>query len=163
MEKTEASKKFEKYLKSIGGLENGWRSSPNMHSQKWQYRMFNICKFLGWGDKNNPYRARIYDRGFCEVSDGWLPLIQEMIQGMIEQKWDKQVNQIKEKFGGLRFYINNGSNEVYNVIHWGEEKSYTICETCGSKEDVAQTKGGWITTLCGVHRALKEKEKLNKN
>lgn len=162
MVKTEASLKFEKFLKSIGGLENGWRASPNKHTENWQYWMFKICEFLGWYDKNNPFRSRIYSRGFFAVSDGWLPLIQEMIQAMIEQGWNKEIAQVKEKFGGLRFYTNGTSDDVHKIIRWGEEKSYTICEACGSKQDVSQTKGGWITTLCGVHME-EQMKKVNNN
>ena len=44
-----------------------------------------------------------------------------------------QVQQVKEKFGGLRFYISAAPQEVHNMIHKAEAESYTICEHCGKK------------------------------
>lgn len=159
MKKTEDTLKFEKYLRSIGGLENGWRASPNRGATPVQYYMFHIFQFFGWEDRTNPFRSRIYSRYFCSIQDGWLPLVQELIEKLIKLGWDKHTTQIKEKFGGLRFYIGSGSPEIYKMIVWAENESYKICETCGSREDVSQTKG-WITTLCGVH--MKEHEKSKK-
>ncbi len=112
--------------------------------------MFHICQFLGWEDGKNPYRSRIYSRGFCSIGDGWLPLVQELIEKLIKAGWDKEIKQVKEKFGGLRFYTGAGNEEIWKIIQWAENESYKICETCGSREDVSQTKG-WITTLCRIH------------
>lgn len=56
--------------------------------------------------------------------------------------------QVKEKFGGLRFYVDSASPEQYAVIHFAESLSEEICENCGSLEEVSQTKSGWIQTLC---------------
>ena len=47
---------------------------------------------------------------------------------------DLKVVQIKEKFGGLRFYVEggNGSEEVYALIQQAEAKAYLTCEACGA-------------------------------
>lgn len=55
--------------------------------------------------------------------------------------------QVKEKFGGLRFYVNGASDRQYAVINFAESLSYHICERCGSNQNIGSTKG-WITTLC---------------
>ena len=69
-------------------------------------------------------------------------------------KWEEykvfqpiNVTQIKEKFGGLRFYTNGHDDLVGGMIWLAEHMSYNICEHCGSTKNVSQTKG-WITTLC---------------
>ena len=54
--------------------------------------------------------------------------------------------QVKEKFGGLRFYIGSGSPEIYAMIRMAEQISYRICEDCGNPGK--KRSGGWIRTLC---------------
>lgn len=88
-----------------------------------------------------------------ECGEGWYQIIDELcekIQNHIDTNGAPQVVavQVKEKFGGLRFYIDGGDKHVYELIHEAENKSYETCETCGSTENVKQTRGGWILTLC---------------
>jgi hypothetical protein len=72
--------------------------------------------------------------------------------------------QVKEKFGGLRFYVTFQSvdgadegdedsletrrfvSEVLGMISFAESMSHRICEVCGSR-GVLRT-GGWQRTLC---------------
>ena len=107
------------FLVSIGGLENGF------------------------------YRDRepIKDVGFFSIGRGWYPLVKELIEDLIKMGWDKQTCQVKEKFGGLRFYINGGSKEIFDRISKAENDSYEICEITG-KPGVLRTNIGWHTTLC---------------
>lgn len=65
-----------------------------------------------------------------------------------EELEDLQVRavQVKEKFGGLRFYIGFGNTEIFGMIRIAEEISFKICEECGSPG--CQRLGGWIKTLC---------------
>ena len=58
-----------------------------------------------------------------------------------------QIDQIKEKFGGLRFYYHGGDDYIYGMTSFAESLSYQICETCGTTIGVGQTKG-WIYTIC---------------
>lgn len=55
--------------------------------------------------------------------------------------------QIKEKFGGLRFYIDGGDDTIYGMISLAEGMSYRTCEFCGTTENVGRTQG-WIITCC---------------
>ena len=54
--------------------------------------------------------------------------------------------QVKEKFGGLRFYMTMGTDEVYGLIDKAEALSRKTCEECG--EPGEERSGGWIHTLC---------------
>jgi hypothetical protein len=67
--------------------------------------------------------------------------------------------QVKEKFGGLRFYTNGTSDEIHKLISEYESKSYATCEDCGKP---GKSRGsGWIRTLCdecGSKRAGYEEE-----
>jgi len=58
-----------------------------------------------------------------------------------------QINQIKEKFGGLRFYYSGGNNAIDGMTNLAESMSYSICEFCGTTENVGLT-AGWYTTIC---------------
>ena len=109
------------YLEPIGGLENGFY----------------------------PDKDPIKDSGFFECGNGWYPLIKDLITDLIELGWDKQVCQVKEKFGALRFYINTGSDEIFKKIHSYENQSYETCETCGEKGELRL--GSWYKTLCNKH------------
>lgn len=57
--------------------------------------------------------------------------------------------QVKEKFGGLRFYYNGGDDYIRGLVSMAESMSYVTCETCGNPGK--STKGGWIQTLCKEH------------
>lgn len=56
-------------------------------------------------------------------------------------------SQVKEKFGGLRFYVEGASNVQHAVINWTESLSYRTCENCGSTKNIGSTQG-WYKTLC---------------
>ncbi len=57
--------------------------------------------------------------------------------------------QVKEKFGGLRFYYSGGDDYIRGVVDMAEYMSYDTCEECGAPGK--PTKGGWIRTLCVEH------------
>lgn len=110
---------FNTYLESIGGLVNGWKSQA----------------------------PPIVDGYFMQHETGWYELEKHLIEDLIKLGWNKEVCQVKEKFGGLRFYINEGSDEIHKRIQQAESESYKTCESCGTKEGVGRTNG-WITTCC---------------
>jgi hypothetical protein len=67
------------------------------------------------------------------------------------------VEQIKEKFGGLRFYYQGGDDHTSGVVDMAESWAGKTCETCGSMGE--RRSGGWIRTLCDEHEAeLKRKQ-----
>lgn len=59
------------------------------------------------------------------------------------------IDQIKEKFGGLRFYYSGGDDEIAGMVRMAESMSYRLCEVCGSPG--RPNKEGWIQTLCKEH------------
>ena len=69
-------------------------------------------------------------------------------------------SQVKEKFGGLRFYTNGYDGEVSGMIRMAESMSYRTCEVCGSPG--RSNNYGWISTLCDTHR-LERGEELPQN
>lgn len=91
------------------------------------------------------------------IGDGWAPLIEKICQVIIEEfdanpalEDDFYVSQIKEKFGGLRFYTSFVTDRISAVIDECEDASYRTCEHCG-KRGITLTNGGWLSTLCLKH------------
>jgi hypothetical protein len=93
--------------------------------------------------------------GLC-VGDGWYDLIDKLcfnITAYTEMKQRKgitldiQVTQVKEKYGGLRFYLNHGDEYIYGLTSMAEAISYDICTECGNKSS-SEEQRGWIYTLC---------------
>lgn len=70
-----------------------------------------------------------------------------------------EVHQIKEKFGGLRFYYEGGDDKVYGMVCMAEAWADCTCETCGNLGK--RRGGGWIRTLCDTHEA-EYQERLKK-
>jgi len=60
------------------------------------------------------------------------------------------VVQVKEKFGGLRFYVTPATHKIFDRIHEVEEESFHICEVCG-KPGKLRNKIPWWQTLCDTH------------
>lgn len=59
--------------------------------------------------------------------------------------------QVKEKFGGLRFYVSGGDETTHNMISMVEALSYRVCEECGTTKDAQLYSIGWNKTLCIEH------------
>jgi len=70
------------------------------------------------------------------------------------------IAQIKEKFGGLRFYYDGGDDYISGMVTMAETWAGSTCETCGEKG--TRRGGGWIRTLCDTHEA-EYQERRNKN
>lgn len=80
------------------------------------------------------------------VGKGWREILVALVADLRAMGWDEDVQQVKEKFGGLRFYIGDGSDAVHERIARAEIESLETCEDCGRP---GKTRGGgWIRTLC---------------
>lgn len=88
-----------------------------------------------------------------ECGKGWFDLLRPIFEYIERYNKDEknkekiEVLQVKEKFGGLRFYTNFQTNELSKLIEEAEFKADNTCELCGSTEKVGKTLG-WITTCC---------------
>lgn len=90
---------------------------------------------------------KVTDSDFFQVSLGWNLIIKNLIQDLIRLGWNKEVIQVKEKFGGLRFYINEGTDEIHQRIGEAELESMKTCEITG-RPGKLRTDIGWYRTLC---------------
>lgn len=60
------------------------------------------------------------------------------------------VDQIKEKFGGLRFYYTGGDGYIDGLVAMAERWAGAVCEECG-KPARRISVGGWLSNLCEEH------------
>lgn len=104
--------------------------------------------------------------GFA-CGEGWWPIL-EALCGQIQHHIDwknKQGNvvhqvtvaQIKEKFGGLRFYYSGGDDAIDGMVRMAESWAARSCEECGAPGK--SRDGGWIKTLCDHHEAERQQRK----
>jgi hypothetical protein len=66
-------------------------------------------------------------------------------------------DQVKEKYGTLRFYYHGGDDVIDGMVRMAEAMSAVTCEVCGAPGE--ERGGGWILTLCDMH-AEERKEKF---
>jgi hypothetical protein len=111
-----------------------------------------------------PKRPFYSFEGFgIECGKGWYDILDRLCTN-IEQILDRDVKdlklhfyitQIKEKFGGLRFYTSCCTDEIEMFIRAAEKESYKTCEECGRPGKC--NKGGWLSVLCDKCKEERDK------
>ena len=107
---------------------------------------------LLYGDRNASKLSTAMCWGF--PGDGWFDLIwdlssklEPLIQKFIDENQDTELYpkafQVKEKFGGLRFYMTCGTDEISDLISEAQALSLKTCEECGQP--------GWARIVGRVH------------
>lgn len=100
----------------------------------------------------NPMQTLI---GFgFECDAGWHPILEELFQKIDklqkEQELEIKVTQVKEKFGGLRVYVDGATDDVYKLINEAEDKASKTCEVCGQPGTLQ--RDGWWAVRCEEHK-----------
>ena len=134
--KEELDKKLcEKYPKifknRIGSMQETCMCWGFSHGDGWYDIIDSLCASIQNHINNKRYQFR------------------EMSQEDFDEEHQVVAAQVKEKFGGLRFYVDGGDDWVYGAISMAESMSYRTCEVCGAP---GKTRGtGWIRTTCDEH------------
>lgn len=91
--------------------------------------------------------------------DGWASLIRECHAELLSLDPNYLVLQVKEKFGGLRYYYatthdpNDPKSELMrDVVARYERLSLSVCEECGERGELTRGKSGWWKTTCDACR-----------
>lgn len=104
-----------------------------------------------------------------EHDDGWYDIIDTLcntiqhhldwkresdeFKSLSDEEWDESHQavavQVKEKWGGLRFYVNSSDDYIDGAIALAESLSLRTCEQCGAPGK--PRGGGWVRTLCDSH------------
>lgn len=120
--------KFKERVKEIKEQIRLRKEHSEKCEPKWPYEMFGIECGKGW--------EKLYR-----------PII-EYIERYNKDHDDKiEIHQIKEKFGGLRFYTSRYTDELRKMIADAESESYGVCEECGKPCGTIRNNF-WIYTLC---------------
>ena len=127
-------------------------------------------------NRGKPMQETAMCWGF-ECGDGWFNILNQLMgniqhhidwnnsnfeKGYTQYKQVPQVtlDQVKEKFGTLRFYYTGGDDVIDGMVRMAESMSSVTCEECGNPG--TRTGGGWIKTACKEHGGIDyESEKDN--
>ena len=113
---------------------------------------------MAWGFECGPGWFNIID-ALCYTAQNHIDWKIKNIQDLQEAE-DLQIvaSQVKEKFGGLRFYYCGGDDVIDGIVRMAEAMSEKTCEMCGSSG--VQRDDGWIVTMCDpCYREREEKRK----
>lgn len=88
-----------------------------------------------------------------DIEKGWYHIIDDLcqkIQDNVDKREIEQINavRIKEKFGGLRFYVNYHDDEIFKLIRQAEYKCTSTCKNCSGKGKARRDHYGHINILC---------------
>jgi len=105
-----------------------------------------------------------------ECGDGWIPIVVALDVQIALIDPNYVVHQVKEKFGGLRYYIATSESlsdedrtRIRDLVSYAEAICWTICEDCGREGTLR--KHGWWKTMCDecyVELTAPDKEYLTK-
>lgn len=108
------------------------------------------------------------------IGDGWFSILDNLckeIDPLVSENF--KVTQIKEKFGGLRFYydledyhhfdilysshisFDNIRNKINKLIAKAEADSFETCEICGDPASLDKSSF-WVKSLCEFHKLERE-------
>ena len=103
---------------------------------------------------------------YISCNKGWYPILIELDKNLATLNPDYEIHQVKEKFGGLRYYTNFSYREdekAINFINEAEAKSFSTCEICGSIEEARVTANAhhYLRTLCSVCQLSKDEPRYS--
>lgn len=98
--------------------------------------------------------------GIENVGKGWWPIIRALEADLDKIDPDYELQQVKEKFGGLRYYAST-KVATFDALHAriaeAEAEADLTCEVCGTTEEVTTEGPRWIKTLCAKDREAHRK------
>lgn len=96
---------------------------------------------------------------WVSCSAGWYPIVVQLDRDLAAIDPDYALKQVKEKFGGLRYYFHTeleGAREPMNtLVKAAEEAAERTCEDCGRPGELYVSRHGWYRTLCASCAAEK--------
>lgn len=88
------------------------------------------------------------------IPKGWTNLVDALHTELYTLNPNYLVLQVKEKFGGLRYYCTfpntTVDKQMMDIIARAERLSYDICDECGGPGEL-RVKNFWYSTKCDKH------------
>jgi hypothetical protein len=109
-----------------------------------------------WFKPKGDFRYTGMTLGFRH-EDGWFDILWRLCEDLeplvaaLEKQTERpfEVLQVKEKFGGLRFYVNHANDAIRQRIEAAQQESFHTCEVCGQPGTLREN--GLMKTLCEEH------------
>lgn len=125
-------------------------------------------RWPAWFDFEGDLTKTLMPNGFAGVGEGWRQLLWDLCVELEphveainnhlaaqEPPSSFEVRQVKEKFGGLRFYVRHHSDGIDGCIHKAQERALKTCVDCG-QPGTLRTEGWWRVT-CAVCEAARDR------
>ena len=121
-----------------------------------------------WFNTKGDFRHTGMTLGFRH-DDGWFDIIWRLCENLeplvavFEQATGCkfEVLQVKEKFGGLRFYANHVNDAIRERIYTAQGESLRTCEICGQPGRLRESR--WIKTLCEETYQRRQRNRRKRN
>jgi hypothetical protein len=113
--------------------------------QEWERRALEALvarRDLRWTrDPARPFPVR---ETWSDCPEGWWPIVERLVEQLVALGWDRRVAQVKDKLGGLRFYVGERDEAMVEAVARATEASESTCQACGA--------GGLAESWCVTHR-----------
>lgn len=138
---------------------------------------------MSWQEELNEKRLKTRGWYGCIAPDGWRWIIEDLDAQLAYLDPDYEIQQVKEKFGTLRYYYEPTKGGVVQelmdaAISRAEYLSARTCDVCGNSSAMGDSKrgikydstavvkvrGGWYKTICDTcdkDSSYSSQERLN--
>jgi hypothetical protein len=139
--------------------------------------MGNIQHHIDWKEKQRNWAIK-YNEMAAQAKAGNFDLFEEENKSLTDEEYKNKklaeiiagdfrvlpesipqvtLDQVKEKFGTLRFYYTGGDEYISGMVTMAEAISGCTCEGCGNPGE--RHGGGWVRTLCTACEEQREKKR----
>lgn len=129
-------------------------------NEKWTRESFELYGELHTTFVNMYFKRKFPTLFFDDLIDfgpplGWMLPVHDSCVKLAAYSNDIKIQQVKEKFGGLRIYVSiddksdEAYNEAYNIIAEAEHQCATRCQECGAPGKKISKE--WIRVACPIH------------
>ena len=128
--------------------------------------MGNIQHHIDWKDKQRNWAIQ-HNAIVTQCREGIFDLFEESMKSVVDPEYKEKrlaellangfrevpetiaqvtLDQVKEKFGTLRFYYTGGDDYISGLVSMAESMTEVTCESCGNPGE--RRGGGWVHTYC---------------
>lgn len=128
--------------------------------------MGNIQHHIDWKDKQRNWAIE-HNNMVTQCREGIFDLFEKSMESVTNQEYKEKrlaeivaggfrevpesipqvtLDQVKEKFGTLRFYYSGGDDIIDGMVRMAESMTGVTCESCGNVGE--RRGGGWVHTYC---------------